>query len=780
MTEQPESLGLRALEDITSIILRSHDLSQTLDNIVTVVSRHMQSDVCSIYLLQDDGETLVLQATKGLSRSSVGKVTMKTSEGLTGLVIEQRGVVSVENAPAHPRFKYFRESKEERFCSFLGLPILERKTPLGVIVIQTKAQRRFTVQEISALSTIAYQISSIVINATLLDTMRRKEEERAYFEQELGKIKATAAPERSLAGTDQHLPQNLLGSATSPGFAIGKIAILSHRDDRGWISREKPKSPEEELHRFQLALEKAKIHTLYLEKRVAERISKQDAAVFHTHLMILEDRGFINRITDLIEQGAGAARAVQETVDHYVAAFSQMEDPYLRERSADMEDIGRRLHECMDGSQQPRFRLTGKRIIVAEEILPSDMATLDHEKILGIITERGDVNSHAAIMAKSLGLPAVLGLSGLMKKVAVTDEVIVDGNTGHVYLNPDKLIRAEYERLQQYYASKRKELEGIRDLPAETTDGFRITLRANIGLISDIKVAKANGAEGVGLYRTEFPYMARKTFPDAQAQCQLYRRILEEFNDQSVTIRTLDIGGDKGLPYFQHPHEDNPFMGWRSIRISLECQDIFRDQLTGILLASPHGQPRIMFPMIANVEEIRLAKLILEDVCTSLLAAGHEINPHIPVGIMIELPAAVQTADILIREVDFFSIGTNDLIQYTLAADRNNPKVKQYYTPHHPAVLRAIKGVVDVAHQAGKRVSICGEMAADPLNAILLMGLGITELSIAAPAILPVKAAIRAITHQRSKEIAKAVLSFGSYNEIAGYLLAVRKELNLD
>ena len=408
------------------------------------------------------------------------------------------------------------------------------------------------------------------------------------------------------------------------------------------------------------------------------------------------------------------------------------------------------------------------------------MATMDHDKILGIITEKGDVNSHAAIMAKSLGLPAVLGIKGLMRRVTAQDEVIVDGTTGNVYLNPDKIIRAEYERLQQYFTSKRRELEEILHLPTETTDGVKVTLRANIGLVSDIRVANANGAEGVGLYRTEFPYMARKAFPDTQAQYELYRRILEGFEGQTVTIRTLDIGGDKGLPYFQHPQEDNPFMGWRSIRISLECQEIFRAQLAGILLASVHGQPRIMFPMISSVEEIRLARAILDDVRNELLASGRPVRTDIPIGIMIELPAAVQIADLLIREVDFFSIGTNDLIQYTLAADRNNPKVRHYYTPYHPAVLRAIKHVATVVQQARKSVSICGEMAADPLNAILLMGMGIPEMSVAAPALLPVKSAIRSISVRRAEEIAAAALSLGSSNEITGYLQTVRRELQLE
>jgi phosphotransferase system enzyme I (PtsP) len=274
--------------------------------------------------------------------------------------------------------------------------------------------------------------------------------------------------------------------------------------------------------------------------------------------------------------------------------------------------------------------------------------------------------------------------------------------------------------------------------------------------------------------------MARTAFPDRHAQYELYRRILEGFAGQPVTIRTLDIGGDKGLPYFQHPKEDNPFMGWRSIRISLERQDIFRDQLAGILMASVHGEASIMLPMVASLEEIRATRLIIEDVKSELARVGREFRDDIQVGIMIELPAAVQTADILIKEADFFSIGTNDLIQYTLAADRNNPKVKQYYDPHHPAVLRAIKRVADVAHGVGKRVSICGEMAADPLNALLLVGMGITELSLAAPAIPPVKALLRRTTGKRGQEIAKSVLSLGSSSEITGYLAAVRRELELD
>jgi phosphotransferase system enzyme I (PtsP) len=423
--------------------------------------------------------------------------------------------------------------------------------------------------------------------------------------------------------------------------------------------------------------------------------------------------------------------------------------------------------------------LRDKRIIVADDILPSDMATLNTDRIIGIITERGDVNSHAAIMARSLGIPAVLGLEGLLKNVGPRDEVIVDGTSGHIYINPDSGIKAEYERLQRDHSQKQKELEGLRDLPAVTLDGCRMSLKANIGLLSDIRVALANGAEGVGLYRTEFPYMARKSFPNRHEQFEIYKKMLEGFGNLPVNIRTLDIGGDKGLPYFEYPKEDNPFMGWRSIRVSLERQDIFRDQLAAVLMASVHGNTSLMFPMVSGVDEIRQIKEIIGEVCQELNLAGVPYSQEIKLGIMIELPAAVQTAHILVHEVDYFSIGTNDLIQYTMAADRNNPKVKRYYDPFHPAVLHSIKRVAEIAASEGKPVSICGEMASIPVAAVLLLGMGITDFSLSAPAIPTIKEVIRKITFESAREVAAHALSLESANDIRAYLEIVKAELDL-
>lgn len=771
------NLGLRTLEDINSIILHSHDLQETLDNIVTIVSRRMNSEVCSIYLLEDDGDTLVLKATRGLDRTSIGKISMKTTEGLSGLVIQTANLVTTDNAPAHPRYKYFAHSGEERYLSYLGLPLFDRKTPVGVIVVQTVAARNFTQEEISVLRTITFQISSIVMNAKLLDSIQSKEQERAFYEQELARLQTDPAENHEeLAPADKEA-RSITGIAVSPGFCQGKVYILDRFSGKV-IKMAKVGTVAEELQKLSIAIEKVTIQTIYMEKRVTELLSEDDAAIFHTHLMILEDRSFLSKVSDLIEQGFGATRSVYEVVKEYIEVFSTMEDPYLRERSADMEDIGRRIIDMLEGNDNNSIKLQEKRIIVAEDIYPSDMALLDHDKILGIVTERGNVYSHAAIMAKSLGIPAVVGVKDLMHYANIRDRIIVDGNSGHIFLNPKQHVEDEYQRLEQEYASRMKELEPLRDLPAITTDGTRIFLRANIGLISDVRTAIENGAEGVGLYRTEFPYMARTAFPDRNEQTTLYRKILTGFPDQPVNIRTLDIGGDKGLPYFTFPTEDNPFLGWRSIRVSLDEEQIFREQIAGILMAASSGRPTIMFPLISSLDELRKARQIVQSVMEELRQQGvTDLPDELPMGIMVEIPSAVQIADLLAVEADYLSIGTNDLIQYMLAADRNNPKVKQYYEPYHPAVLRAIKHVADVGNSLDKKVSICGEMASDPLNALLFTGMGIRELSVSAPGIPLVKQALRCHSLHECQQLAQTVLELSTAAEIKQYLAEQRKNL---
>lgn len=771
-------IGVTTLEDISALILQSHDLDETLRNIVTLVAKRMRSDVCSIYLLDADNETLRLQASKGLSRKAVGKVTLRIGEGLTGMAAQKRHAIAIEEPQEHPSYRYFKETGEERFHSFLGIPLFDRNNPLGVIVLQTKTPRQFSKEEISALSTIAFQITSIVVNARLLDSIRQHQEESQRVSQALALAQQTLTDTENAIETS---PQNVLtGHVAYPGVAIGPAAILEERLGFADILHEEEVEIEIELKNLESALEKTCIQTIFLEKRVAERLSENDAAIFHTHLMILEDRSFIKKLQAEISNGHSAAYALEKTVANYIEAFHKMEDPYLRERATDMEDIGRRILANLVGDTSGQtLHLKHPGILVARQILPSDMATLDNEQILAIITEAGEKNAHAVIMAKSMGIPSIVAVNGALKHIAPEDNLIVDANTGRIYINPLDTVKDEYQRLQLDQTRELCRLEEYRDQPAMTSDGERIILRANIGLISDINVAMRFGAEGVGLYRTEFPYMARGDFPGRNDQYELYSRVVREFNGQPVTIRTLDIGGDKGLPYFSLPKEDNPFMGWRSVRVSLDNQDIFRTQIEAILMAGCHGPVKLLFPMISSLDEIRACLDVVEEARKNLQKEGVDYSEDVPVGVMIEVPAAVRLVPKLANEVDFFALGTNDLVQYMLAADRNNPLVSKYYDPLHPAVLQVLYEVTDAAISKGKGVSLCGEMATDPATLLLLIGMGLREFSMPAPFIPRIKAFLKGVSIEMACQHYTEIHRMDSSTQIRGYLDKVLSEIEM-
>ena len=772
-----ERIGITTLEDISALILQSHDLVETLQNIVNLVARRMGTEVCSIYLLDENLQTLRLRASKGLSRRAVGKVTMQIGEGLTGMAAQERHPVAILEPQSHPRYRYFKETGEERYHSFLGIPLFDRHHPLGVIVLQTKQARQFSAEEISALSTIAFQVSSIVINARLLDSIRQKEEESNHFARELEKTRQSLLTRE--APPEGGGETALRGTVAYPGVVSGPAHLLDQKLGFADILDEDQIDPARESARLDAALEKTRIQTLFLEKRVAERLSESDAAIFHTHLMILEDRSFLDRLRREIEGGHSAPYALKKVVGGYLEAFSKMEDPYLRERAADMEDIGRRLLGNLVGEEHQVLQLRFPGILVAREILPSDMAALDHEQLRGIVTEAGGRNSHAVIMAKSLGIPALVGVRGAVNAVRPEQPLILDANSGCLYVDPPAKIVKEYRRLEEDCSRELHRLEEFRDLPAQTRDGERVVLRANIGLVSDVEVARRNGAEGVGLYRTEFPYMARGSFPDRDDQYQLYSKVLEGFAGYPVTIRTLDIGGDKALPYFNPPKEENPFMGWRSVRVSLDNRDIFRTQLEAILMAGAHGPVKLLLPMISSLEEVRACKAVLAEARDNLRRDGVAFAEEVPLGVMIEVPAAVLLAPQLAREVDFFALGTNDLIQYMLAADRNNPLVSKYYDPLHPAILQVLHSVTEVARSLDKGLCLCGEMASDPLNFLLLIGLGIREFSMPAPFIPRTKALLGKISARAARKAAREVLEMGESAQIRKALARVLRELQL-
>lgn len=755
--------GLSTLEDISSLIIQSHNLNETLNNVVALVARRMRCDVCSIYLLDDDKKTLWLRATQGLTQQAIGRVKMQIGEGLTTMAIEQGKPFSITNPEEHPRYIYFSETGEEQFHCFLAIPLFDRRNPIGVITLQRTEKEAFSPTEISTLSTIAFQISAVVINAKLLHSIKQQDIEQSK----------TPADEQTTAGEAQ--AKALRGNVAYPGVISGAVHVLDDKCGLADIFDEHDIDIDKEINRLHAALEETKIQTLFLKKRVAERLSEQDAAIFHTHLMILEDQSFTDQMSNEIRQGHSAPYALKKVIGQYTEAFAKMDDAYLRERASDTLDIGRRLLSNLTGEQNKTLHIKRPGILFAREVLPSDMATLDHEKLLGIVTEAGEQNSHAVIMAKSLGIPALVAVKGALKAVKHDSHVILDANSGCLFIDPAPAIIEEYRRLEEDSSKEVHRLDKFRQRPAVSKDGVNVTLRANIGLISDVAIAQQNGADGVGLYRTEFPYMTRNKFPDRNDQYQLCRKIVESF-DGPVTIRTLDIGGDKALPYFPHPKEDNPFMGWRSVRVSLDNRDIFRTQIEAILMAGIHGSVKLLFPMISGIEEIQECKEVIKEAEDNLHREQIPFASDIPIGVMIEVPAAVQMCKFLAEEVDFFALGTNDLIQYMLAADRNNPLVNKYYNPLHPSILQAIKYVNDTAKRLGKGVCLCGEMAADPLTFTVLLGIGIREFSMVSPFIPRTKAFLADLSCTAATQIADDVLQMGSTKQILEYLITTLQQ----
>jgi phosphotransferase system enzyme I (PtsP) len=504
-----------------------------------------------------------------------------------------------------------------------------------------------------------------------------------------------------------------------------------------------------------------------------------DSSLFDTHRMMLEDKSFLEKIHSFIEDGFAAETALQFTVDEYAGAFARMTDRYLRERATDVRDIGHRLLRNLLGVEEQKLELPEGGILVAEELTLSDLASIEPQRLTGISLATGGATSHATILAKSFEIPTVVGVDSLLETVHEGDSLIVDGNSGAVYARPSRDVLAEYERLDREYRAFNRELESLHDLPAETVDGRRIMLEANIGLMGDLAFAHRHGAEGVGLYRTEFPFLTYRDFPDEEEQLRLYRRVIDALGPKRVTLRTLDLGADKYPSYLRLAKEENPFLGWRSIRISLALPDLFKVQLRAILRASAYGSVRLLVPMISSAEEVWRTQELLEEARRELRREGTSFDEDMPLGIMIEVPSAALQAEELAREVDFLSLGTNDLIQYLLAVDRNNRKVASLYEPLHPAVLRAIAGTVRAAKKSGKPLGICGEMAADPVCALVLIGFGIDQLSMGSFYIPSIKRLVRSIEYSSAREMARRVLEMSSAQEIKGYLFGMMKKLGV-
>jgi phosphotransferase system enzyme I (PtsI) len=519
----------------------------------------------------------------------------------------------------------------------------------------------------------------------------------------------------------------------------------------------------------------------YIREKAYVKAGEKEAQVFDAHLGIVEDPALVREIEELMDsEHITAAWAAQRIISQYVTLFSNMDDPYMRERFADIRDVGERLVRNIVGeAPQGLDHLRGEAIVIADDLTPSDTISLDKDYVKGFVVNTGGRTSHAAILARTLEIPAVMGVAHSTDLVKDGDFLIVDGSAGRVFVNPSPDIVDEYRQKLADYLAYQQQLEDLASLPAVTTDGRQVEIMANIGAPPDVDAAMKRGARGVGLYRTEFLYMEHEQLPDEETQFAAYRTVAEKFRDLPVIIRTLDIGGDKTVKSFELPAEMNPFLGWRAIRICLARPDIFKTQLRAILRASAYGKVWIMFPMISGIGEVRAAKAILEEVKAQLRAEGKSFDENLKVGIMVEVPSAAITADHIAREVDFFSIGTNDLCQYTLAVDRVNEKISALYQPLHPAVLHLVANIVRVAQEHGIIAGMCGEMAGDPLAIIILLGLGLEEFSMSTSAMLTAKKIIRSVSYEQAKAIAREALLLETPEEITQYSANILKELGL-
>ncbi len=730
---------LDVLRRIVQEVNSAPNLQSALDILVSSVRSSMGTEVCSIYLLDEASNRYVLMATEGLNAEAIGHVSLGLTEGLVGQVGLREEPLNLDDAASHPKFRYLPETGEERYNSFLGVPIMHRRKILGVLVVQQQDKRRFDASEEAFLVTVSAQLSGVVAHAKVvggLDTLRGN--------------KASAV-------------SIFKGVPGAPGVALGRVLIIYPPADLDSIPDRLCEDIGQEVERFQTALAAVRVSIQELDRKMASSLMAEERALFEVYLRMLDDHGLIGEIVARIRAGNWAQGALREVISEHVQAFKTMDDPYLRERMADIKDLGLRILAQLQKQQNVReLAVQDNTILVGEEIPTSVLVEQPLEKIAGICTVQGSSNAHMAIVARALGIPTVVGVSELPVTALDDTEVVVDGYQGRLYINPNKQLRKRYKDIirdeKQYSAG----LEAYCDLPAQTPDGHRLNIYVNTGLMVDVARSKDRGAEGVGLYRSEIPFMMRERFPSEEEQCAIYRYQLESFAPRPVTMRTLDIGGDKDLPYFPI-EEDNPALGWRGIRVTLDHPELFMVQVRAMLKASRGlNNLQIMLPMVSSVFEIEEAQHLIH---RALLEVEEELQESLPyprICIMVEVPAAMLQIIDMAQLVDFVSVGSNDLTQYLLAVDRNNPRVADIYNPYHPAILRSLKLLVDQVHAVGKPVGICGEMAGDPCTATLLLAMGFDSLSMSSSNLLRIKKLICEMPLARARALLERVLSVDS------------------
>lgn len=732
---------LTTLRQIVESVTTSTSLSQAMISLVGQIRVAMHVDCCSVYLAEEPRQRYRLAATDGLSQDAVGKATIPFSEGLVGLVGRKEELINLANAPAHPNFKYLPEVGEDEFKTFLGVPIMHQRKVLGVLVVQQAISRQFNEFDESFLVTLASQLAVRIANAQL----------------------------KGLVNTPTNLHRVIKGLAVSSGMTIAKAWVWQPKMDLSQVNLKHSDETELQVELLNQAILQVQMDLDSLALRFEDAVTADSKSIFDIYQHLLADPAFISKIEDaIITEHWNAASAVRTVSEQLISQFSAMSDPYLRERALDIRDVAQRLLSCLAHSYNEQFNFDSPIILLAEEVTATLLAEIPRHLLAGVISTRGAVNSHAAILARTLDVPAVMGVDLPFEELD-GQPLILDGNNGDVIIQPSSAVLFEYEQLIQ----QSREFDALVQQEAEpsavTQDGVPVSVLLNAGLSLDIDSALLDCSDGVGLYRTEIPFMLQDGFPSEHEQSNRYRGILTQYSSRQVCMRTLDIGGDKPLPYFPIA-EDNPFLGWRGIRITLDHPELFIVQLKAMLRASEGiDNLAIMLPMIASIDEVKAARKLLDqawlEISEELKLRGSSIR-YPALGVMIEVPAAIYLLPELAELVDFWSVGTNDLTQYLLAVDRNNARVAQMYDGLHPAVFRSLYQIQQTASEYAKSVSVCGELAGDSVGVIALLAMGYRRFSMNLNSVAKIKYLLRRVNTKELQPLLKMALKLSDASQV--------------
>jgi len=729
------NMQLDTLRRIVQEINASVSLHESLEIMVNRVAEAMNVDVCSVYLLDERNQRYLLMASKGLKPESVGNVSLQVGEGLVGLVGQREEIVNLDNAPKHERFLYLPETGEEIYNSFLGVPVMYRRKVMGVLVVQNRESQDFSEAAESFLVTLCAQLSGVIAHAHAvgnIDVFRKFNNSTTY--------------------------KTFQGVSGAGGIALGRAIILYPPADLAAVPDREAEDISDELNLLDQAVQSVRTEIKALDEKMQDSLISDERALFSVFLRMLDENALPAEIKELIRNGSWAQGAVRRVIDKHINLFSLMEDDYLRERVADLKDLGRRILAYLQEAESGHRELSADSILIGEEISTAALVELPVDKIAAIVTSEGATNSHMVIVARALGIPTVVGVTELPVNTLDDVEMIVDAYQGRVFINPPRRLRQRYKDVQKEEEQIAKDLKQYETRDAITPDGHVVPLYVNTGLMIDVARGVQRGAKGVGLYRSEIPFMLRDRFPGEEEQRAIYRQQLSHFANKPVVMRTLDIGADKDLPYFSI-EEENSALGWRGLRFTLDHPEIFSSQIRAMLKASIGlNNLHILLPMVTSVSEVEEVLYLLE---RDWVAVQEEEQVKITkpkIGIMVEVPSVLLQIDEFADLVDFFSVGSNDLTQYLLAVDRNNPRVANVYSHFHPSVLRALYRLVGECRKYNKPISICGEMAGDPLSAVLLMAMGFNTLSMSSSNILRVRKAICHTPFSDAEQLLEEVL----------------------